>query len=140
MTARKSGRGRVVLLDTNAFLSLNVEPDRINAEVRERLAQLSTGLIVSAASAWEVAIKVRQGKLPGGDRLVESWSQSLRDLQAEALSIDAEDAIRAGGLRWAHRDPFDRMLVAQALRYNYPLVTSDATIIGARIATTIDTR
>lgn len=140
MTDWATGAGRVVLLDTNALLGISVQPDKINAAVRERLAELSTTLLVSAASAWEVAIKVGQGKLPAGHRLVESWAQNLVDIRADPLPIDAEDAIRAGSLRWDHRDPFDRMLAAQALRYNYPLATSDGTIIDARIVTTIDTR
>lgn len=131
---------RVLLLDTNALLNLSVRPDKIDTGVRDMLAALSTKLVVSAASAWEIAINTRRGKLPGGDRLLDSWAQTLIDLQAEPLAIDYEDAIRAGGLRWEHRDPFDRMLVAQALRYNYPLVTGDTRIIEARLATTIDTR
>lgn len=140
MTDRSAGPGRALLLDTNALLSVSIQPERINVDVRHRLAELSTTLVVSAVSAWELAIKVRQGKLRAGERLVESWDQNLIDLQADPLPIDSEDAIRAGDLRWDHRDPFDRMLVAQALRYNYPLVTSDATIIDAQLVTTIDTR
>lgn len=131
---------RVALLDTNAVLAMSVDPDRINDGVRRRLADRSTKLVVSAVSAWEIAVKTRRGKLPGGERLVDSWKSSLSRLQADSLDIDSEDAIRAGGLTWGHRDPFDRMLVAQALRYNYPLVTSDAKIIDAQLVTTIDTR
>ncbi len=140
MTDRSAGPGRVVLLDTNALLAVSVQPERINGTVRQRLAELSTTLVVSAVSAWELAIKVRQGKLSAGERLLESWDQNLIDIHADPLPIDSEDAIRAGALRWGHRDPFDRMLVAQALRYNYSLVTSDETIIAARLVTTIDTR
>lgn len=131
---------QVVLLDTNVMLALSVQPGEINTEVRESLVKLTTRLFVSAASAWEIAIKTRGGRLPGGERLVESWTQSLSDLRVDPLDIDCEDAIRAGGLPWEHRDPFDRMLVAQALRYNYPLATRDARIIDARVVTTIDTR
>jgi PIN domain nuclease of toxin-antitoxin system len=132
--------GRTVLLDTCALLDLSVESAKITPSVRERLVDPSTRLIVSAASAWEVAIKVRQGKLPGGERLVASWDKSLLDLQAAPLVMDAADAIRAGGLAWAHRDPFDRMLVAQATRYNLPLVTSDRLIVAAGIVSTVNTR
>jgi len=130
----------MLLLDTNVLLALSIQPEVINDDVRARLSDLSMRLVVSAASAWEIAIKTRRGKLPGGQRLVDSWGQSLLDLQADSLAIDSEDAIRAGSLEWSHRDSFDRMLVAQALRYNYALVTRDAKIIDARIATTIDTR
>ena len=136
MTARVH---RSLLLDTNALLDLVVDPARIVPAIRDELATSSAQFFVSAASAWEVAIKVRQGKLPGGERLIASWAQSLLDIQATPLAMDFEDAIRAGSLPWSHKDPFDRMLVAQATRYNLPLVTGDTTIIGAGIVITIDT-
>ncbi|MCL2423810.1 MAG: type II toxin-antitoxin system VapC family toxin [Micrococcales bacterium] len=132
--------GRTLLLDTNALLDLTVDSHRIVTTVRQQLADPAVSLLVSAASAWEVAIKVRNGKLPGGERLVASWDQSLRDIQADQLTMDADDAIRAGSLPWAHKDPFDRMLVAQAIRYNLSLVTSDQIIVDAPMVTTIDTR
>lgn len=136
---RASQSGRTILLDTCALLDLSVDSARIAPAVREELAEASTRLLVSAASAWEVAIKARQGRLPGGERLLASWDESLLDLQATPLVMDAADAIRAGGLPWAHRDPFDRMLVAQASRYNLPLATSDQVIIQAGIVATVDT-
>lgn len=131
--------GRAVLLDTCALLDLSVAPMKIKSEVREILSDLSTKVIVSAASAWEIAIKVHQGQLPGGERLTASWDQSLVDLQADSLDIDADDAIRAGALSWGHRDPFDRMLVAQAMRHNLPVATSDSVIIDAGVVPTINT-
>ncbi|MFT4294304.1 MAG: type II toxin-antitoxin system VapC family toxin [Micropruina sp.] len=136
-----SGRSaRTLLLDTCALLDLTIAPDRISSTVLAELSDRSVGLLVSAVTAWEVAIKTRQGKLPGGERLLASWDQTLIDLQATALGIDHADAVRAGGLPWAHRDPFDRMLVAQSARHNIPLVTRDDAIIGARIVPTVDTR
>lgn len=132
--------GRTLLLDTNALLDLTIDPTKITAAAWRQLADPANRLLVSAASAWEVAIKVRAGKLPGGERLVDAWDQGLRDIQADQLTMDAADAIRAGSLPWAHKDPFDRMLVAQAARYNLPLVTSDHVLVGAAIVTTIDTR
>lgn len=118
-------------------------PSRTTArtvDAYHELADPATPLRVSAASAWEVAIKTRQGRLPGGDRLVTSWDQALLDLRAEPLAMDAADAIRAGSLGWAHHDPFDRMLVAQAMRYNLVLATSDHGIIDAALVTTLDIR
>lgn len=61
-------------------------------------------------------------------------------IKADPLDIDADDAILAGSLRWAHRDPFDRMLVAQAIRHNLPVVTSDSVIIDAGVVPTINSR
>lgn len=74
------------------------------------------------------------------DQTIPLDTCALLDLQAAPLVIDAEDAIRAGGLGWPHKDPFDRMLVAQASRHNVPVATSDRVIIEAGIVTTIDTR
>lgn len=131
---------RAVLLDTCAFLDLTIQPDKVATAALAELIDLSTKLIVSAATAWEVAIKTRRGRLPGGDRLVASWEQCLIDIRAESLVIEPEDALRAGGLVWAHRDPFDRMLVAQAIRHNLPLATSDRVILDAAVVTTVSTR
>lgn len=132
--------GRTVLLDTCALLDLSIAPDKIAPHVRSELSNPATRLLVSAASAWEIAIKTRHGKLPGGERLLAAWRHSLNDLQAEAIDIDHDDAMRAGGLSWPHRDPFDRMLVGQALRRNLPLATRDDVIIKAGLITVLDTR
>lgn len=132
--------GRTVLLDTCTVLELTIAPSRIAAPALAELSDPSVGLLVSAASAWEISIKTRRGRLPGGERLLNSWQRSLLELRASLLGIDHDDAIRAGGLPWAHRDPFDRMLVAQAARLNVPLVTRDAAIIDAGVVPTVDTR
>lgn len=140
MRGERSQSGRSILLDTCALLDLTVEAARITPSVLEILADSGTHLVVSAASAWEIAIKTRQGRLAGGERLIASWDQALVDLQADPVVMDAADAIRAGSLSWAHRDPFDRMIVAQALRYNLTVATSDRVIIDSGIVTALDTR
>lgn len=131
---------RTLLLDTCTLLDLAIAPGRIAPEALAELNDSSTELVVSAVSAWEIAIKTRQGKLIGGERLLASWEQMLADLRAAPVGIDHADAIRAGGLPWVHRDPFDRMLVAQAARHNMPIVTRDEAILGARVVLTLDTR
>lgn len=135
-----AGGSRAVLLDTCTLLDLNTASDKIAPDLANSLADLRTQLFVSAASAWEIAIKTHHGKLPGGEHLLASWDDSLVDLQADRLEIDHADAIRAGGLSWVHRDPFDRMLVGQASRHNLPLATRDEVIIEAEVVNTIDTR
>ncbi|MFT3970941.1 MAG: type II toxin-antitoxin system VapC family toxin [Micropruina sp.] len=135
-----SGAARTLLLDTCTLLEMTIVPGRIARAAMAELNDPSVELLVSAATAWEVSIKTRQGKLAGGERLLASWDRALLDLQATPLGIDHNDAIRAGGLPWAHRDPFDRMLVAQATRNNVPLVTRDEVILGAGIVATLDTR
>ena len=128
------------LLDTHTLLWALTAPSRLGPQAASLLTDRRSQLVVSAASAWEISIKTRRGRLPGGARLLNSWQRSLLDLRADLLGIDHDDAIRAGGLPWAHRDPFDRMLVAQAARLNVALVTRDAAIIDAGVVPTLDTR
>lgn len=129
-----------VLLDTNVLLWLTADPERIAPQARDRLAAPSTGLVVSAASAWEVAIKTRAGKLPGGDALLSVWDETLSSIRADAIDIGAADAIMAGSLPWPHRDPFDRMLVAQAARRGLMLASNDGTVLAGAMSATLDTR
>lgn len=131
---------RDVLLDTNALLWLVADPDRLSQEARERLLSDESELVVSAASAWEVATKTRSGRLPGGEALVTTWAEVVAGLQAEQIAIDSADAILAGGLDWPHRDPFDRMIVAQACCCHLTVATSDDVILGAALVTTFDIR
>ena len=138
------GRGviadRAVLLDTCALLDLCIDPTRVEAGVLDDLADPALTVLVSAATAWEISTKTRRGKLVGGERLLAAWPGTLRGLQAEPLGIDHEDAVRAGSLPWEHPDPFDRMLVGQAVRRNLPLVTRDDVILAAGVVRTIDSR
>ncbi|MGV0810066.1 type II toxin-antitoxin system VapC family toxin [Mycolicibacterium setense] len=132
--------GNAVLLDTSVLLWWVVEPDRIAEQVREQLAAPSVELTVSAASAWEVAIKVRAGKLRGGEALLSVWDETLSSIRADVIDITAADAIMAGGLPWPHRDPFDRMLVAQAARRGLTIASSDSAVLAGAISPTLDTR
>lgn len=128
-----------VLLDTNALLWLVADPDRLAPEARERLLSDGTRLVVSAASAWEVATKTRSGRLPGGEALVGAWAEAITGLRAEQIAMDPADAILAVSLDGPHRDPFDRMLVAQARR-RHMVATIDDMILGAALVPTLDIR
>lgn len=116
------------LLDTHVLLWLLGEPSRVPAPVRDLLADPEVELLVSAVSALEVATKHRLGKLQAGD-LLDSWQHRLVDLVATELPVTAEHALLAGRLVWDHRDPFDRLLVAQAVVENAVLVTQDSVIL-----------
>jgi len=83
-------------------------------------------LVVSAVSAWEIATKHRLGKLPQADALVGAYAHHLDRLGAERLPVTEDHALLAGRLPWPHRDPFDRMLAAQAMTESIPLVTNDS--------------
>ena len=137
MTARTLATAGVVL-DTNALLWLVTAPEKVSAAAREVLAEPSTEVAVSAASAWEIAIKTRLGRLDG-DPLMSAWSEILADMSATELPIDAGDAVLAGRLPWEHRDPFDRMIVAQAARRNLTIATRDSRILKAALTPTLKT-
>lgn len=116
------------LLDTHIVLWLLGEPDAVPPDVLDELADRSHDLLVSAVSALEVSTKVRLGKLDAGRPLVGSWSARVEEIGARQLPLSTEAALLAGSLDWPHRDPFDRMLVAQAIEQNLVLVTADTTI------------
>jgi PIN domain nuclease of toxin-antitoxin system len=139
MTARRpTSTPLAVLLDTNALLWLVSAPEKVSDSARQRLRDPDTEIMVSAASAWEIAIKTRLGRLDG-QPLLSAWPDIIADMTATDLAIDAGDAILAGRLPWEHKDPFDRMLVAQAARRNLTLATSDADILRAALTPTLRT-
>ena len=117
------------LLDTHVVLWLLGDPDRVPHEVRVELADRTNALLVSAASALEISTKVRIGRLDA-PTLPTTLSLRLADLGATPLPVTVEHALLAGSMRWAHRDPFDRLLVAQATLEELVLVTVDAAITG----------
>ncbi|MDN5794833.1 MAG: type II toxin-antitoxin system VapC family toxin [Intrasporangium sp.] len=124
------------LLDIHVLLWLLGDPARVPVETRDQLADRRTEILVSAASALEVATKVRIGRLHSGAHLVDTWADRLRDIAATDLPITSHHALLAGSLVWGHRDPFDRLLVAQALVENLALVTTDTAmkdVVGLRL-------
>lgn len=114
-----------LLLDTHTYVWAVTEDHKLSHAARTALQDPSAALLVSAATAWEMAIKHRAGRWPEAEPLLLQHQDLCRRLRAQALPITAADAIRAGGLTWAHTDPFDRMLAAQALRSHATLVTKD---------------
>ena len=124
-----------MLLDTHIVLWLSLTPAVLPASLRERLLDPGTGLVISAANVWEIAIKFHAGKLPEAAPLLNDVPGVLASLGADFLNITPAHAIRAGALEWGHRDPFDRMLVAQALEEGIQLVTLDERITAFAGAT-----
>lgn len=113
------------LLDTHAFFWLVHPAGGRRAHIVERLTEEGAGVFVSAVSAFEVALKVRLGKFDGAAALVSNWVTAVRELGAECLDVDTRHGLVAGALDWAHRDPFDRLLAAQAIVGELRLVTAD---------------
>jgi PIN domain nuclease of toxin-antitoxin system len=125
-----------ILLDTHTLLWLVSQPTAVDPEVLGRLADPATSVSVSAASAWEIAIKTRLGRLDGST-LLATWPSQLEAMRVDDVPIDSGDAILAGRLPWDHRDPFDRVIVAQALRRNLTVATRDAKILTASLTPTL---
>ena len=126
-----------LLLDTHALLWTLLEPDRIPSATLDRIRDGRTDLAVSAASAWEIATKLRLGKLADAEPVVHGYAAHLERLRAHELPMSGRHALAAGMLRWEHRDPFDRMIVAQCMIESMPLVTADRAITAFPGVTTI---
>lgn len=121
-----------VLVDTHVLLWLVSDPARLDASTLAVLSDPENSVWVSAASAWEIAIKTRIGRLDG-EALMAAWPDVLSAMNIRELAIDSADAILAGRLLWPHKDPFDRVIVAQALRRNLTIATRDTQVIGAAL-------
>jgi len=112
-----------VLLDTNTFLWGLSAPEKLSLTARNVIA--SSERFFSVASIWEVLIKVRTGKLPlplpAGDYLTTKMSAN----GVSVLSIKLEHVLQIERLQLHHRDPFDRVLIAQCVEEGWPIITSD---------------
>ena len=117
--------GMRVLLDTHVLLWWLFDDLGLSASARALIADPGNAVLVSSASAWEIAIKHRLGKLPEAKEAVENLPRLLREARIESLPITVEHALAAGALPGPHRDPFDRMLIAQSRIENLPVVTAD---------------
>lgn len=113
------------LLDTHALLWWLCDDPGLTKAARKIIAETKNVVFVSAASAWEIAIKVRLGKLPSAADFVADFTGIIEREGFKILAISGEHAIRAGLLPGAHKDPFDRMLLAQAQAENMPIVSKE---------------
>jgi PIN domain nuclease of toxin-antitoxin system len=114
-----------LLLDTHAVVWWWLDDPRLSAAARAAIASASNTVHVSAASAWEIATKSRLGKWPDVERIVEAFPSLLRRSRFVPLPVSIEHARLAGTLTGAHRDPFDRMLMAQSKVEEAALVSRD---------------
>ena len=113
------------LLDTHTLLWCFNDSRSLSPRARKLIEDGSNEILVSAVSGWEIATKVRLGKLPTGEELVDQLDRYLAQLGCETLPISPDHAVRAGRLPGEHRDPFDRMLIAQAQMENLSLISND---------------
>ena len=115
-----------LLLDTHALLWWLAGDERLSPPARAALTDPSGRVFVSAATAWEITTKHRLGKLPGVAAVVDDLGSCIASLGFRELPIAVADGERAGRLPGPHRDPFDRMIVAQALGADLMLVSNEA--------------
>ena len=117
--------GDSYLLDSHALLWWWFDPDRLSGAVRELLSDPATPVLVSAASVWELSLKHHQGKLPELNGVIADLPGLLQADGFEALPISLAHGLRAGSYSQPHRDPFDRMLAAQAELDRLVLLSAD---------------
>ncbi|MFM8886614.1 MAG: type II toxin-antitoxin system VapC family toxin [Chthoniobacterales bacterium] len=120
-----------LLLDSHALLWALTAPEKLSGEAAVEISAASNNVWFSPASVWELEIKRAQGKLD----LQDNWPEAVERTRFAELPIRSNHATTAGRLPWHHRDPFDRMLFAQALVEDLRLVTRDrfAVAYGVKI-------
>ncbi len=114
----------MILLDTNAVVWASVQPALLSRAASLAITEADT-ILVSAASAWEIATKVRLGKLPGAEHLERDYLGFMQKAGYTLIPVDTQIALRAARLTGEHRDPFDRLIAAHALAQDMPVVSAD---------------
>jgi PIN domain nuclease of toxin-antitoxin system len=115
-----------MLLDTQIFLWWLFDDPKLPSGIRQFIKDRSNSVFVSAASVWEIATKFRLGKLPDAAEVAKNIPEWIVRAGFEAMPVTAAHAQLAGEWDLPHRDPFDRMLAAQAKLEKIPLATVDA--------------
>ena len=119
-----------LLLDTHALLWWAAGDAKLPRRVRLAVGREENAVVVSAASAWEISTKHRFGKLSTPGPLIDGLLDYLADQNFATLAITLRHAQRAGSLPGTHRDPFDRMLAAQAQLEDLTIVSNDEAFDG----------
>ncbi len=122
-----------LLLDTHTFLWWLDGDRRLSPKARKHIADQRHVILISAASAWEITTKARLGKLPGALDVAADVAGAAAGQGFAALDITILHAQRAGRLPGDHRDPFDRMLIAQAQLEDVPIVSNEAVFDAYRV-------
>lgn len=121
-----------LLVDTNVVVWLLLgDRASVSDTAQDALKDERNAVAVSAVSVWEIAIKRSLGKL----RIEDGWATTLARLDLDPMPITARHAERVEQLPWHHRDPFDRLLVAQAALEDHALVTADARMTAYDVET-----
>jgi len=119
------GKDSRFLIDTHVLLWWLFDDPKLSGRAHEVIQAQTNTILVSSASGWEVATKYRLGKLPHAGEAARNLPALLRKSRIDVLPISMDHALAAGALPGPHRDPFDRMLIAQGQIEGLPIVTSD---------------
>ncbi len=114
-----------ILLDTHALIWWLFDEPKLCNIARTHISHPQNDIYVSSASAWEIATKYRIGKMPEAKELLQNYQEILQQAHFTELPITTKHALKAGSLQIEHRDPFDRMLMAQAELDNLAIITYD---------------
>ena len=120
------GGGVRLLLDSHSLLWWMADDPRLPASSRNAIRTGGNEVFVSAASAWEICTKHRIGKLPEAEPIASRFEAAIAGQNFHPLSVTMQHAQLAGSLHGVHKDPFDRMLIAQALVENLTLISNEA--------------
>ncbi len=114
-----------VLLDTHAFLWAITDDPKLSAKGRELFTASDSDLFLSVASVWEVLTKVQIGKLPMPKETGAYLKEQIAKTNVQVLPIQMTHVLRLERMPLHHRDPFDRILIAQSLEEGFPILTAD---------------
>jgi PIN domain nuclease of toxin-antitoxin system len=114
-----------LLLDTHALIWWMTENPSLPQSIRRLMVDKRNTVVVSAASAWEMATKIRLGRLPAASEITRNFEEYLTQSGFETLPVSAAHGIRAGLLPGPQLDPFDRMLIARAQAENLTIVSNE---------------
>lgn len=114
-----------LLLDTHTLIWWWNSPGKLSSDVRDALRETAHEIFVSAVTGWEIANKVRIGKLPEMAEHIPHYSEHIPEDGFTHLPLDDRHSVRGGLMSGEHRDPFDRLLAAQALAEDLVIVTRD---------------
>ena len=114
-----------LLLDTHAFLWFVLDDAKLSLPARQAIESVDNEVLISLASYWEIAIKISLGKYRLSGSFERFWDTGMRDNDIKALPIEVRHANRLAAMAFHHKDPFDRLVIAQALVEGLRLVSAD---------------
>jgi PIN domain nuclease of toxin-antitoxin system len=122
------------LVDTHVWLWMQSDPDRLRDETRGIVQDVRFSILLSAASAWEIAIKYRLGKLPLPEAPASYVPDRMRRSGTSPLPVEHAHTLRTAELPDHHKDPFDRVLIAQAQLLDLAIITADEQLSAYDVA------